>query len=146
MTTAVKILIGTGIALGGVALLAFHKKTKETVKKVVGKIFVGDSATDTPGGDDLQKGSGDVQHILQLQQVLNQMHTAIIYINGNCGIQWPVYRGLMPGVSGVFDDATAKAMQFYLNRETIDLSYLDEIRIKLARYNAGDRCKYPLSF
>jgi hypothetical protein len=145
MTKGVKILIGVA-AVGGVALLfAFRKKGVPAVKKV-GKIVIPDSSATTPDNSDLQKGSGDVQHILQLQGLLNELHQAVIYINEKCRTQWGLYQGTMPAVSGVFDDATENAMQFYLNRKTIDLFYLDEIRIKLARYEVGDKCKYPLAY
>lgn len=147
MTTGTKILIGTVAALGIAALFAFSKKTRTTAKKVVGRIAdIGDSMTSTPDAMDLQKGSGDVQHILQLQQLLNELHDAVKYINSKCGTPWLTYPGKMPGVSGVFDDATEKAMQFYLGRATIDLEYLNAIREKIAKYEAGNKCKYPLSY
>lgn len=146
MTTGTKIVIGTAAVLGITALFAFNKKSKAAVKKFFGTIVAGVSSSDTPDDADLQLGSGDVQHVLQLQGFLNELHTAVKHINGKCGITWPVYTGTMPGVSGVFDNATESAMTFYLGRKTIDLDYLNMIRTKMAKYQAGDKCKYPLSY
>lgn len=146
MTKTVKIVIGISAALSVIALFAFSSKARTTAKKAVSKILVGDSSTATPNNQDLAKGSGDVQHILQLQQLLNELHTAVQYINANCGIQWPLYGGRLPDVSGIFDDTTQAATQFYLARATVDLDYLNDIRAKLNKYQSGDnKCTYPLS-
>lgn len=145
MTKGTKILIGVVATLGVTALFAFHKKSKAVVKKV-GKLVIGDSSIGTPDNADLKKGSTDAQHVMQLQQALNQIHAAAQYINSKCGgIKWAVYPGGTLPVNGSFDSNTAAASQFYLNRQEVDLDYLNSIREKLSKYQAGDKCKYPLS-
>lgn len=135
-----------GVLAAAGLLLAFTKKGKKITKKV-GKLVLPDSFTSTPEGESLKKGSADEQHVMQLQQVLNSIHAAAQYINKTCGtMQWGVFPGGLADVSGTFDDKTAQMSQFYLNRQEVDLDYLDEVREKIRKYNAGDKCKYPLSY
>lgn len=147
MTRGVKILIGVAGLLGITALFAFHKPAQTAVKKLVGKIpFIGDTSPATPGDAPLMTGSADIQHIMQLQQALNDIHTAAVNINKNCKtISWGVNPGGILQVNGVFDDKTATAAQFYLNREQVDLDYLDMVRTKIDKWRQGDPCIYPLS-
>lgn len=142
MTTGTKILIGTSLIIGIASLFAFRKK----ISKQWGKIFIPDSSGVTDIGDMLRKGSKDEQHVDQLQNILNEIHAAAKYINSKCGITWGVFPGDALRPDGVFDDKTERMLQFYLNRKEIDLEYLNEIRSKLAAYQKGDKCKYPLSY
>ncbi len=147
MTKATKIIVITVGLLGVASLFAFSAKARSSAKKAVGKIIdIGDTSATTPSGGDLAQGSEDIQHILQLQQMLNELHAAVQYINKNCSMSWALYPGNPLQVNGVFDMATEKMLQFYLNRQTIDLDYLNEIRNKLNQYQSGDKCKYPLSY
>lgn len=147
MTTGIKILIG-GLSLAAVVgFLGFTTKGKAIVKKA-GSLLIGDSsATTSDNSGILKAGSDDVQHIMQLQDVLNALTTSIQYINKNCGVDpWPVYPLGTLQVNGVFDASTSAASQFYLNRTEVDLDYLNQIRAKIAASNAGsDKCVYPLS-
>lgn len=145
MTTGTKILISTIAGIGIISLFAFRKKVVPAVKKV-GKLFIADSSTTTADDGILKKGSTDEQHIEQLQAALNEIHNAAKYITASCNVWWPINAAGILQENGVFDDRTATACQFYLNRKEVDLDYLNDIRNKLSAYRAGDKCKYPLSY
>lgn len=146
MTKNIKIaLIGVGTVTGIALLLAFTKKGKQVVKKV-GSLIIPDSSATTDAGGVLRAGSSDMQHVMELQQALNDLTTITTWINTNCGIQWGVWPSGLIDISGVFDTRTASVAQFYLNRTEVDLDYLNEIRAKISAYNAGsNKCYYPLS-
>jgi hypothetical protein len=134
------------VAGAGVAYAFGRRKIKAPVKKKV-SVTAGDNTAGTDEGDTLRKGSADVQHVTQLQEALNALHQAAIYINGHCAtIKWPTKGTGSTVVSenGKFDDATAAATKFYLNREEVDLDYLELIKKKIAAYKAGRLCEYPM--
>lgn len=147
MTKKAKIIIGVSVAVAGlVALLSFTKKGKQVVKKV-GKVVIPDSiiTSDATGTTSIKAGSKS-QYVEQLQDALNQVHSAVQYINGNCGtIKWGLFPGGTVPVTGSFDDKTAAMSQFYLNRQEVEIDYLNDLRSKIAKWKQGSKCIYPLS-
>lgn len=147
MTKKSKIILGVSLGLlAVVSLLSFTKKGKE-IKKNISKLIISDSiiSSDTTGATSIKKGSNN-QYVEQLQDVLNQIHAAVQYINSNCGsIKWGLFSSGTVPVSGTFDDKTAQMSQFYLNRQEVEIDYLNEIRAKLAKWKQGSKCIYPLS-
>lgn len=147
MTKRTKIIIGVISGMAVIAgLLSFTKKGKQ-VRKKVAKLILPDSiiTSDTTGATSIKKGSNN-QYVEQLQDLLNQLHSAVQYINGNCGsIKWGLFPGGTVAVSGSFDDKTAQMSQFYLNRQEVEIDYLNELREKIGKWKKGSKCIYPLS-
>lgn len=143
-------VITAALLLTGVAAYALFKKPKAPPKKKL----VTTVSTDNPVIVDenfsgtLKPGSSG-RYVEQLQQALNDLHNAVLYINKNCSMQWPSFGSYgnnpLP-VSGSYDAKTALASQFYLNRTEVDLDYLRMIQDKIDKYRAGDKCKHPLSY
>lgn len=153
MTKSAKIiLITTGLlAVGAGVAYAYRKKKVSATKPVL--VTADNPVTTTETGSDVLKaGSTDEQHVLQLQEVLNTLHQSARYINLNCGgIKWGYMTsgnmadGKVVTENGKFDAKTKAAAKFYLNREEVDLWFLDLMRGKIAKYNKSDKCVYPMA-
>lgn len=144
--TKKKILITVTLLLAAAGMAFALRKTKAG-KKLSGILQIGDTQPTEGDGDVIGKGSGNEQRVQQLQEAINAIHKAAIYINNNCGgIKWAVFPGGLLSANGVFDDKTEKAVQFYFGgRKNVDLWYLDMIRQKITAYEKGDKCVYPMA-
>ena len=133
------------MASAGVAYAFSKRKTK----KDTGTVDVGESSATSDSGDILKQGSNDIQHVTQLQEVLNAIHKAAWYINNTCSsIKWPLLSGGNANVvneNGVFDSNTERVTKYYLARTEVDLDFLNMLRSKIDKYRKGDKCIYPLS-
>lgn len=161
MTKTAKILLITGgLAIAALATYAQLKKKKTAVPlpappkpKKTSSIVVGDNVSTTPADQPLTEGVDDPQHVIQLQDALNELHQAAGYINTNCsGIKWPTFakwatdeNGNILNAHGVFDSRTTAVSLYYLNKTTVTLDQLTALRAQLSAWRSGgDKCKYPL--
>ncbi len=159
MTTTTKaVLITAGILLiSATAVFAFRKKkpVSDAIKKV-GSIVWPEGATESSAlnedGTDVMKSGTSGRYVEQLQGALNDLHKAAVYINNNCNsIKWAVFTKWQPTgdgnilpVTGTFDSKTAAVSQLYLNRQEVDLEFLELLKKKISAYKGGDKCVYPL--
>jgi hypothetical protein len=145
-------MITAGLLLTSIAAYAIFKKQKPADKKLKSTV-VADSPEilDESGSATIKQGSAG-RYVSQLQEALNSLHKAVVYINTYCGNFWPKFNqwnagddGNILAVTGIFDAQTAAVCQFYLYRQEVDLDYLQMINDKIKKYNGGNKCIHPLS-
>jgi hypothetical protein len=160
MTPKIKIvLITAGVLLvSTTAVFAFRKKkpVAKAIKKVGSIIWpegADSSEPTTETGDTTIKLGSTGRYVEQLQNALNDIHKAALYMNKNCNMdKWATYpgpavssQGDILNVSGTFDANTQAATKFYLYRTEVDLDYLAMIKKKIDKQKANnDVCVYPL--